>query len=181
MGIGMSYEWDPWRRYERELERRTWDPFYRYEWEQERRMYDPWIRMEYERERMQWDPYFRAEKQMSDPLYRYEQEQQRLREDPWSREVDRRGLEVHRTYVWEKENGPSDWNNMEYRVFIHSISKRKEAFDYGEFMEKFFDPDWMTVKEVENQLEMFEDDRKRQVRERKKGGVWGVLGRIFGF
>ena len=57
-------EWDPWKRYERE---------------RERRMMDPWARLEYERERYHSDPFFRFEKEMD-----------RLSWDPWYRELRRR-------------------------------------------------------------------------------------------
>ena len=72
-------EWDPWKRYERERERRLWDP---------------WARLEYERERYYSDPLYRFEKDReryySDPFFRFEKEMDRLSWDPWYRELKRR-------------------------------------------------------------------------------------------
>ena len=67
-------EWDPWRRYEREHERRIWDPLGRLEYQREREQWDPWYRLERNRER-----YF------TDPMYRFEKEMDRLSWDPYYR------------------------------------------------------------------------------------------------
>ena len=72
-------EWDPWKRYERERERRMMDPWSRLEYERERYHTDPWYRYERDRER-----YF------TDPMYRFEKEMDRLSWDPWYRELRRR-------------------------------------------------------------------------------------------
>jgi len=47
----VSWEDDPWRRYERERERRMWDPWYRYEYEMERMREDQWYRQVHRMER----------------------------------------------------------------------------------------------------------------------------------
>ncbi len=72
-------EWDPWKRYEKERERRFWDPYYRYEYEQRKMMEDPFYRYERHLDRMSWDP-----------AYRFEKEMNRLSWDPWYRELKRR-------------------------------------------------------------------------------------------
>ena len=72
-------EWDPWKRLERERERRLWDPWARLEYERERYYSDPWYRFEKDREQYYTDPFFRFEKEMD-----------RLSWDPWYRELRRR-------------------------------------------------------------------------------------------
>ena len=192
-------EWDPWKRLERERERRLWDPLARLEYEQRRMMEDPFYRFEKERERMQWDPYFRAERQMSDPLYRYEQEQQRLREDSWYREIHRRefGLEPMQSadpaYVQLRETGlgtrPEDYFNPEYRVYMDVIKRREEeerrVKESNEFMRRFFDPNWLTAEDIERQLKELEEKERRRkeleaISNRKSGGIFGFFKRLFG-
>ena len=193
-------EWDPWKRYERERERRLWDPWARLEYERERYHSDPWYRYQKEQERMSWDPYFRAERQVGDPLYRYEQEQQRLREDPWYRELYRRehGLEPMQSadpaYVQLREEGlgtrPQDWYNPEYRVHM-DVARRKEEEERriresAEFMQKFFDPNWLTKEDIEHQVKELEEKERRRkeleaISNRKSGGVFGFFKRLFGF
>ena len=64
-------EWDPWKRYQRHLDRLYWDSEYRYRYHQDRLTWDPWYRHQYEQDRMQWDPWFRTMKEIeqrrSDP------------------------------------------------------------------------------------------------------------------
>ncbi len=147
-------EWDPWRRYEKELERRMWDPFYRYEYERERMSWDPFYRMEKELT----DPWYRYEKQRErelwDPIYRFEREQERLREDSWYRELHRieQGLGIERTadpiYVQEKESGlgtrPNDYVNPECRVYMDVKKERtnevRRVNESYEFWRRFLDP-----------------------------------------
>jgi len=62
----VSNDWDPWRRYWREQERRMWDPWYRYEYERERQQWDPFYRYLKEVERKQWDPEYRWRKYEED-------------------------------------------------------------------------------------------------------------------
>lgn len=68
----MGDDWDPWKRYWREQERRMWDPFYRYE---------------YERDRMAWDPYFRVEKEIErrygDPEFRWRKYEEKRNSGEW--------------------------------------------------------------------------------------------------
>jgi len=187
-------EWDPWRRYWREQEKRLWDPWYRYEYEQQRLIDDPCYRYEKERERMQWDPYFRMEKQMSDPFYRFEEEQKRLHEDPWCRELHRMeyGLQESHTadpaYVIEKETGlgtrPNDYSNPEYRIYMDrygNVGEKKEDYDSGEFMQKFFDSNWLSSEEIERQLKELEERRReQQTKMQRKRGILGLFRRLFG-
>jgi len=57
-----SDDWDPWKRYWREQERRQWDPWYRYEYERDRMSWDPYFRYLKEVERRNWDPGYRWQK-----------------------------------------------------------------------------------------------------------------------
>ena len=204
---GYEYEWDPWKRFEKERERRMWDPFYRYEYERERYLTDPLYRMEKEMEKMQTDPLYRFEKEqerrMLDPEYRHQEEQRRLMEDPWFRQIHRmeHGLRLDQyadpVYVQEKEMGlgtrPMDYFNPDYRVSMDSERRRQEEIERrieetGEFFRKFFDPNWMTSEEIDRQLRELEEKRKRDEesrkvleRSRKSGGLFGLIKRIFGF
>lgn len=95
-------EWDPWRRFERERERRMRDPFYR---------------IEYERDRPSWDSYYRMEKEMTDPFYRLEKHRDRLTWDPyyrieWERE-HRDDPEVYWKRCEERRNS-SEWVELYY-------------------------------------------------------------------
>ena len=126
----MSWYDDPWRRYERERERRMWDPFYRFEYERDRLQWDPFYRYEKHLERLQWDPMYRYEyernREMWDPYYRYEREKERESWDPWKRyekELERRmydPLERHE-YEMEREEGlgpeEGDYLNIDYRTY----------------------------------------------------------------
>jgi len=188
--------WDPWKRYWREQERRMWDPLYRYEYERERMSWDPYYRME----RELTDPFYRLEKQrereLYDPLYRYEKEQERFREDLWYRELHRmkNGLRIDQVadpmYIQEKETGlgtrPADYMNPEYRVGIDNIKEdipvRKADVDF----DKFFDPNWLTSEEIEQQLKELEEKERRRNLEvatmnRKSSGLLGFLKRLFWF
>jgi len=191
-------EWDPWKRLERERERRLWDPLARLEYERDRLSWDPYYRMEKEMA----DPFYRLEKQRErefwDPMYRYERERERMREDSWYRELHRieHGLRPDQVadpvYVQEKETGlgtrPSDWYNPEYRVHMDEIKHREEERrirESSEFMQRFFDPDWLTKEEIERQLrELEEKERRRREAEamsmRKSGGIFGFFRRLFG-
>lgn len=191
----MYDEWDPWRRYEKERERRMWDPLARYEYEQHRMMGDPLFRFERERERMSWDPYYRMEKQVTDPMHRFEREQERIREDPWFREMYRQehGLRPDQSadpiYVQEKELGlgtrPQDYLNSEYRVYM-DVERRKEEErrikESADFMQKFFDPNWLSKEEIVKQLRELEERRKESdMAVSRKSGLLNFLKRLFGF
>jgi len=198
-----GYEWDPYRRCEKERERRMWDPLYRYEYERERYLTDPLYRMEKDIERMQTDPLYRFEKEkerrLFDPGYRHEREQQRLMEDPWYRLIHRmeHGLRPDQypdpMYVREKEEGlgtrVQDYYNPDYRVEMDSIKRREEEIERrieetGEFFRRFFDSNWLSKEEIDRQLRGLEKKRKRdeetrKVSERKSGGLFGLIKKIF--
>jgi len=87
-------EWDPWRRYWKEQERRRWDPLSRYDYERERERWDPYFRFEKQRERELWDPWYRAERELVDPWRRYERRIERKYSDPeYRRELALRDFE----------------------------------------------------------------------------------------
>ena len=192
-------EWDPWKRYMREQEWRMWDPWARLEYEQRRLIEDPWFRMEKEQERLQWDPYYRMEKQMTDPVYRFEREQERMRKDPWFRQLHRMeyGLSPDQVadpiYVQEKELGlgtrPGDYMNPEYRVYMDAVKSQEEEEkirESADFMEKFIDPEWVTMEDVKQQLKELEEKMKNGGSElagvaSKKGGVLDFIKKLFGF
>lgn len=204
---GYEYEWDPWKRFEKERERRMWDPLYRYEYERERYLTDPLYRMEKDMERVQSDPLYRIEKEQErcvwDPEYKHEREQQRLMEDPWFRQIHRmeHGLRpdqyVDPIYVREKEEGlgtrPMDYFNPDYRVEMDSVKRREEEIERrieetGEFFRRFFDPSWLSKEEIDRQLKELGEKRKRDEearkvleRSRKGGGIFSLIKKIFGF
>jgi len=188
-------EWDPWKRLEQERERRLWDPWARLEYQREREYWDPYYRVEKE----MTDPFYRLEKQRErelwDPLYRYGKKQEKLREDPWFHELYRleHGLRADQhadpVYIQEKESGlgtrPVDYINAEYRVHMDNIRRKEEEKrirESAEFMQKFFDPEWLTKEEIERQLKEFEERERRrniEVASVRKNGVFGLLRKLF--
>ena len=135
-------EWDPWKRYERERERRMWDPLASYEYERDRYHSDPWFRFERNRER-----YY------TDPFYRFEKEMDRLSWDPWYRELKRR--------EWKYDEGnmfrDRVISNLEYDggKSTSGISRGSSSFDevwelskvraWGELIEG---PKWLNYLKI---------------------------------
>lgn len=64
----MGDDWDPWKRYWREQERRMWDPWYRYQ---------------DHLDRLSWDPFYRALKQREDPLYQMKKYEEKKMGSEW--------------------------------------------------------------------------------------------------
>ena len=80
-----------------------------------------------------------------------------MRKDPWFREQHRLeyGLRIDQAtdpvYIQEKEYGlgtrPVDYANPEYRAEMDRIRREeeeKEIKESNEFMQRFFDPNWLT-------------------------------------
>ena len=106
-------EWDPWKRFECERERRMWDPFYR---------------IEYERDRLSWDPYYRMEKEMSDPFYRLEKHRDRLTWDPYYRiEWEREHRDDPEVYWkrYEERRNSSEWVKLYYEKPTDPVLRRR--------------------------------------------------------
>jgi len=80
-------EWDPWKRFLKEREKRYWDPYYRVEYERDRLSWDPFFRAEKHIDRMHWDPYYRVEKliekKYSDSRYKQRIYEERRMSGDW--------------------------------------------------------------------------------------------------
>jgi hypothetical protein len=171
-----DYE-DPWKRFERERERRMWDPWYRLDYERDRMQWDPYYRYLKEQDRMSWDPYYRYEKEQErlrwDPFYRYEKHLERMREDP--------------LYRYEREKEREYWDpyyryEREHQAPAAEATCRRESDALVEYFKREYPLVWMTLSEMFRPLDEKEIEERLKWEEeeaRKNRGPFGFLRRIF--
>jgi len=134
-----SDEWDPWKRYWREQERRMWDPLYRYKYERDRLTWDPFYRHMKEQERLQWDPWYRAvkeiERKYNDPEYRWRRYEESRYTSEWYERYMENPADLVLRDRYEMLYGRSDREVMEHNLTqsstpqISSISAPLPATD----------------------------------------------------